>query len=50
MNLTLRIDESALERFCVANHIRRMSLFGSHVTGPAWPFKDGHGALCDDRW
>ena len=40
MNLTLQIDESVLELFCVANHIRRMSLFGSHVTGTSRPDSD----------
>jgi predicted nucleotidyltransferase len=40
MNLALEIDTSALERFCVINHIRRMSLFGSHVTGTSRPDSD----------
>jgi predicted nucleotidyltransferase len=40
MNLALEIDNSALERFYVANHIRRMSLFGSHVIGTSRPDSD----------
>jgi predicted nucleotidyltransferase len=40
MNLALEIDKSALERFYVGNHIRRMSLFGSHVIGTSRPDSD----------
>ena len=40
MNLAFEIDKSALGRFYAVNHIRRMSLFGSHVTGTSRPDSD----------
>jgi predicted nucleotidyltransferase len=40
MNLAFQIDKSALERFCAGNHVRRMSVFGSHVTGTSRPDSD----------
>ena len=40
MNPAFRIEKIALERFCVENHIRRLSLFGSHVTGTPRPDSD----------
>ena len=40
MSLSFQIEKSALERFCAVNHIRRMSLFGSQVTGTSRPDSD----------
>ena len=40
MNISIQIDKATLERFCAANHIRRMSLFGSQVTGTSRPDSD----------
>ena len=40
MNLAFQIDKSALERFCAGDHVRRMSLFGSHVAGTSRPDSD----------
>jgi predicted nucleotidyltransferase len=40
MNLSFQIDKSRIEHFCVANHIRRMSLFGSQVTRTSRPDSD----------
>ncbi len=40
MNRAFQIEESALERFCVEHHIRRMSLFGSRITGTSRPGSD----------
>jgi predicted nucleotidyltransferase len=35
MNTPFAIDKSSLEGFCTRNHIKRLSLFGSHHTGTA---------------
>jgi predicted nucleotidyltransferase len=35
MNRQLKIEESALARFCEKHHIRRLSLFGSQLKGTA---------------
>lgn len=35
MHPSLNIDEKELARFCEANHIRRLSLFGSQLKGTA---------------
>lgn len=40
MHPSLNIDEGTLERFCAANHIRRLSLFGSRLKGTARPESD----------
>ena len=40
MSLSFQIEKSTLERFCAVNHIRRMSLFGSQVTGTPRPDSD----------
>ncbi len=40
MNPHLNIDHATLERFCQANHIRRLSLFGSQLKGTARPDSD----------
>lgn len=51
MHPNLNIDEATLTRFCMAHHIRRLSLFGSQLKGTAGPesdidllveFKPGH--------
>jgi hypothetical protein len=34
------LDKSYLERFCAANHIRRLSLFGSEAAGTSAPQSD----------
>jgi hypothetical protein len=40
MHPSLKLDESALARFCEAHHIRRLSLFGSQLKGTAGPDSD----------
>lgn len=40
MSLPIPIDDSALESFCARNHIKRLSLFGSHLNGTAQPDSD----------
>lgn len=40
MNKHLPLDQSVLARFCEAHHIRRLSLFGSHLKGTARPDSD----------
>lgn len=40
MNLFFRLDKSSLERFCAANHIRRLSPFGSDAAGTSTPQSD----------
>lgn len=40
MNLLRQLDRSSLERFCAANHIRRLSLFGSEAAGTSTPQSD----------
>jgi len=40
MSLVLKFDKPALERFCAGNHVRRISVFGSHVTGTSRPDSD----------
>jgi predicted nucleotidyltransferase len=40
MGISIRIDRATLERFCAANHIRRMSLFGSQVARASQPDSD----------
>lgn len=36
----LKLDDDALWRFCERHHIRRLSLFGSQLTGTARPDSD----------
>src|SRR5690606_20269623 len=38
--MTLGIDRETLERFCQRHHIRRLSLFGSSLSGAARPDSD----------
>ena len=40
MHPSLNIDPSTLARFCETHHIRRLSLFGSQLTGTAGPDSD----------
>ena len=40
MSCSLNIEPAALRRFCEAHHIRRLSLFGSHLKGAARPNSD----------
>jgi predicted nucleotidyltransferase len=40
MHPSLKIDEKTLAQFCEAHHIRRLSLFGSHLKGIAGPDSD----------
>ena len=40
MHPCLNLDEASLARFCEANHIRRLTLFGSQLKGTAQPDSD----------
>lgn len=40
MHPSLKLDEATLARFCQRHHIRRLSLFGSHLKGAARPDSD----------
>lgn len=40
MHPSLNVDEATLATFCERNHIRRLSLFGSHLRGTARPDSD----------
>lgn len=40
MHPDLNLDEATLAQFCIANHIRRLSLFGSRLRGTAGPDSD----------
>ncbi|HEY5865800.1 MAG TPA: nucleotidyltransferase domain-containing protein [Candidatus Tectomicrobia bacterium] len=40
MHQRLHLDETTLARFCEQHHIRRLTLFGSHLKGTARPDSD----------